>query len=1140
MPGNFYNANKQPAKTKKTYRLLILFLLPALLLVTGVTNKLYADVTLASSAVPAADINQGTNSNIIYIAHMSVTTTAVTVNNIQFSLGGTYDNNDLETVLVYFNGTSPNFAGSSFLGSAVATFAAPHSYSINISRAMAVGSTGYFIIVTNVDEAATDNNTVLINGATNPVVFGYTTTPVVINTQTNAAGAQTIQAADITLTSTAVPAGDLNQGTNSNIIYITQMTVATEPVTVNNIQFTLGGTHDINDLETVLVYFNGTSPNFAGSSFLGSAVATFAAPHSYSINISRAMAVGSTGYFIIVTNVDEAATDNNTVLINGATNPVVFGYTTAPVVINTQTNAAGAQTIQAADITLASTAVPADDLNQGTNSNIIYITQMTVATEPVTVNNIQFTLGGTHDINDLETVLVYFNGTSPNFAGSSFLGSAVATFAAPHSYSINISRAMAVGSTGYFIIVVNVNEAATDNNTVLINGATNPVTFGFSTSPNVTNNQTNAAGAQTIQAADITLATTAVPAGDINQGTNSNIIYITQMTVATEPVTVNNIQFTLSGTHDVNDLETVLVYFNGTSPNFAGSSFLGSAVATFAGPHLYSINISRAMAVGSTGYFIIVVNVNEAATDNNTVLVNGTTNPVTFGFSTTPNVTNNQTNAADAQTIQAADITLATTAVPAGDINQGTNSNIIYITQMSVATEPVTVNNIQFTLSGTHDINDLETVLVYFNSTAPTFAGSSFLGSTPATFAAPHSYSINISRAMAEGSTGYFIIVTNVANDATDNNTILVNGQNNPVVFGFSTTPNIVNNQTDAAGAQTIQAADITLSTSPVATNSFLPGSNNNVVYIAQMSVATEPVTVNNLQFTLAGTHDVNDLETVLIYFNGTSPTFAGSSFLGSTPATFAAPHAYSINVSRAMAVGSTGYFIIVVNVDNAATIGNTVLINGATNPVIFGFSTSPNINNTQTDNGGLHTLPVNFISVNAISKNAGVQVEWKVAAELNVDKYVVQKSGDGSSFTSIGTVAATGGNSATITYQFLDPAPSGGNNFYRLQVLDKDGKIAYSPIVKINIASGAPGISIYPNPVLKTSQLSIALQYLKADTYTLSLFNSNGQRVAAKTIRHAGGNSSQTFVLPALAAGKYTIEVKSKDQRFTKSLMAE
>ncbi|MEO6732587.1 MAG: T9SS type A sorting domain-containing protein, partial [Ferruginibacter sp.] len=499
-----------------------------------------------------------------------------------------------------------------------------------------------------------------------------------------------------------------------------------------------------------------------------------------------------------------------------------------------------------------------------------------------------------------------------------------------------------------------------------------------------------------------------------------------------------------------------------------------------------------------------------------------------------------QTDAAGTQTIQAADITLTSSTVAAADINQGTSNNIIYITQMSVATEPVLVNNIQFTLSGTHDVNDLETVLVYFNATSPVFAGSTFLGSAVATFAAPHAYSINISRAMAVGSTGYFIILANVNSGATDNNTVKINGATNPVVFGFTTTPNVTNTQTDAAGIQTIQAADITLNTSPVATSNFTPGSNNNIVYVTQMTVATEPVVVNNIQFTLSGTHDANDLTTVLVYFNATSPVFAGSTFLGSAVATFAAPHAYSISISRAMATGSTGYFLILVNVSPTGTVGNTVAINGATAPVVFGFTTTPNVVNNQVDNGGMHTLPVNFISVSAASKPGGVTVEWKLGAELNIDKYIVERSNDAVSFYTVGQVSATGGGANTINYNWLDASPSAGNNFYRIRAVSHDGRVQYSPVIKIDIKNGKIDISIYPNPVIKNGVLNLNLQNLQKDNYTITLFNYQGQQLAKKTIQHQGGISVQPIALPNIAAGMYSIEVRNENVQFIKTFKAE
>jgi hypothetical protein len=393
---------------------------------------------------------------------------------------------------------------------------------------------------------------------------------------------------------------------------------------------------------------------------------------------------------------------------------------------------------------------------------------------------------------------------------------------------------------------------------------------------------------------------------------------------------------------------------------------------------------------------------------------------------------------------------------------------------------------------------------------------------------------------MATGQSGYYIIAVNVNGAATDNHTIKIDGATNPVVFGFTTSPNIINNQSDAAGTQTIQASDIALGTAILASNSFNPGTNNDIVYATQMSVATEPVTVNNIQFTLNGTFDANDLTLVTIYFNAAAPTIAGATGLNNTVATFASGHAYSINFTHSIAISESGYYIIAVNVNGSATVGNTVLINGATDPVVFGFTTAPNVTNNQTDNGGVHTLPVNFISIRAFEKQAGVGVEWKVASELNIDKYIVERSGDGTLFNSIGQANPINNTANLITYNLLDAKPLTGNNFYRISAVNKDGRIKYSPVIRIYMDKGTKDFAIYPNPVTKQDQLNLEFQDLPKDTYTLTMFNQEGQKVMNQIIQHEGGNGMQTISLQKIAIGTYTIEVRNQNMRFVKKLIVE
>ncbi|HRH60892.1 MAG TPA: T9SS type A sorting domain-containing protein, partial [Chitinophagaceae bacterium] len=280
--------------------------------------------------------------------------------------------------------------------------------------------------------------------------------------------------------------------------------------------------------------------------------------------------------------------------------------------------------------------------------------------------NVQYTLSGNHDADDLSYTSLYFNATAPTTSGATYLGQTAANFAAPHAYSYYINKFMARGSSGYFIITANVNIAASDNKTVQVNGATNPVAFSYTTAPNITNAQTNTGGVQTIQAAEVTLTSSAVSAGNIVRGTSTNVVYIVKMDVsAMANVTMNNVQYTLSGTHDADDLTYTSLYFN-TTPAITGATYLGQASATFAAPHTYSYYINKAMTRGTSGYFLVTVNVNAAGTLGNTVQLNGATNPLVFSYTTAPNVTNSQTNAAGVKTISA--------FAPAGLISSNTNS----------------------------------------------------------------------------------------------------------------------------------------------------------------------------------------------------------------------------------------------------------------------------------------------------------------------------------------------------------------------------------------------------------------------------------------------------------------------------------
>jgi len=185
--------------------------------------------------------------------------------------------------------------------------------------------------------------------------------------------------------------------------------------------------------------------------------------------------------------------------------------------------------------------------------------------------------------------------------------------------------------------------------------------------------------------------------------------------------------------------------------------------------------------------------------------------------------------------------------------------------------------------------------------------------------------------------------------------------------------------------------------------------------------------------------------------------------------------------------------------------------------------------------------LPVAFADVQASQKNGGITVEWSAITEVNTDKYVVQKSLDGSSFTDAASVAARGTGGVANQYSWFDATPSANTNFYRIKAVDKDGGFAYSSTIKINSNAINPGsLVIAPNPVINR-QVNLQLSSLNRGNYSLNVYSVTGQLVFTKSISYEGGVSSFLLSLPATVnKGMYSVQLSNEATRITKQIVIQ
>jgi hypothetical protein len=111
--------------------------------------------------------------------------------------------------------------------------------------------------------------------------------------------------------------------------------------------------------------------------------------------------------------------------------------------------------------------------------------------------------------------------------------------------------------------------------------------------------------------------------------------------------------------------------------------------------------------------------------------------------------------------------------------------------------------------------------------------------------------------------------------------------------------------------------------------------------------------------------------------------------------------------------------------------------------------------------------LPVTLVSFNGkLAENKKkVDLNWVTTNEINVKKFEVEYSNDGTDFTRVGDVAAEGGRQMLKDYSFAnDVSGKSGSVYYRLKMVDIDGSFKYSIVLRFKL-DGSQGLSVYPNP---------------------------------------------------------------------------
>jgi uncharacterized repeat protein (TIGR01451 family) len=163
-------------------------------------------------------------------------------------------------------------------------------------------------------------------------------------------------------------------------------------------------------------------------------------------------------------------------------------------------------------------------------------------------------------------------------------------------------------------------------------------------------------------------------------------------------------------------------------------------------------------------------------------------------------------------------------------------------------------------------------------------------------------------------------------------------------------------------------------------------------------------------------------------------------------------------------------------------------------------------------------SLPVTLVEFTAEKTESSVSLKWTTTEETNSDKFDIQRSADGKTWATIGTRKSKGESSVLVAYSFTDEKPNGGDNFYRLKMVDYDKTFAYSKIVNVSFEATALKSEFHPNPVSDVLYLtSTDWNQVKS----VEIHNMIGT-----SVYRSGKTVSKTVSVKDLAVGMYILTI--------------
>ena len=169
---------------------------------------------------------------------------------------------------------------------------------------------------------------------------------------------------------------------------------------------------------------------------------------------------------------------------------------------------------------------------------------------------------------------------------------------------------------------------------------------------------------------------------------------------------------------------------------------------------------------------------------------------------------------------------------------------------------------------------------------------------------------------------------------------------------------------------------------------------------------------------------------------------------------------------------------------------------------------------------GNTNVLSVKLLNFLGNRTNNKVALQWTVAQNEVVNKFEIERSNDGTNFTTVSLVSGSA-KTGNENYQYTETNVA-EKVFYRLKMIDKSGVITYSKILVFKTGAVSDNtIKIINNPV--NDKLTISFESTGNNTVIINVLDMNGRQVMQQKINSFKGTNLTSLQLPAtITKGMY------------------